>query len=140
MKLKVFKRENSRATAVGLRTLSVRRKAHNVTLSVLFCRQEGIRTDDTTFALLSFDTDSKNDWYIAIGNFTDGFRICSKNNKTNKAVCGKSYYFACGDTASVLLDAAKCKSYGMFLVSERAQEIDGVKWYKIITSKPVRTK
>lgn len=140
MKLKVFKRERTHAGVELLRTLSVRRKAHNVTLSTLFVKQEGIKSDDTTFAVLALDEDSKNDWYIAIGNFTDGFKVNEKNNKTANKSYGKSYYFSCGSTASVFLDAAKCKNYGMFLVSEKPQEIDGVKWWKIITSKPVRTK
>lgn len=140
MRLKVFKKERTYAGAGLLRTLSVRRKAHNVTLSSLFVKQVGIKSDDTTFAVLALDEDSKNDWYIAIGNFTDGFKVNKKTNKTSNKTYGVSYYFCCGDTANVFLDAAKCKNYGMFLVSEKPQEIDGVKWWKIITSKPVRTK
>jgi len=44
------------------------------------------------------------------------------------------------DTKFVTNRALLERLLGMACGEYRAQEIDGVKWYKIITSKPVRTK
>ena len=138
MKLKVYTAEDrSSHFSVGLRSISIRRKARQVTLSRRFVKDEAIDSDDSMFAILSFDEDSKADWYIAIGNYPNGFKVNSREDQNKK---GKTHYFSIGQVAGQILDTCKIKESAAFLVAENPIEADGVKWYKIITAKPVNSK
>lgn len=138
MKLKVFTIEDRvDRTATGLRSVSVRRKGRQVTLSRRFVSEENIKKDDTTFALLAFDEDSKQDWYLTIGNHRNGYKINSHGDKSGK---GFTLYFCVGKVAGELLDTCKIKESGTFLVAENPTEFLGETWYKIITTKPINLK
>lgn len=138
MKLTVYNKQNSRVETIGLRCVSVRRNGKCITLSRLLCRQENVRSDIPMYALVAFDEDSKNDWYLTFGGDEDGFKINEKNPKHTRR--GKTIYFCCGQMASKILDAAKCQSSATFLVSEKPQTVDGMVWYKILISKALRSK
>lgn len=138
MKLKVFTIEDrADRTEAGLRSVSVRRKGRQVTLSRRFVSDENVKKDDTTFALLAFDEDSKQDWYLTIGNHPNGYKV---NDRTDKSGKGLTHYFSVGKVAWKLLDTCKIKESGSFLVAEKPTVIDGVTWYKIITAKPITSK
>lgn len=138
MKLKVFTTADSRSNhrSQGLRSLTVSRKLHSVSFSTLLSRDLEIPKGATAY--LAMDEESKNDWYVAVGQFPDGYNLCIRKPKV--ATQTSQYYFRCGEVANKFIVANKAKDICCCLVSEQAQVIDGVKWYKIITSKPVRTK
>lgn len=138
MKLKVYTAiDRSNHCSVGLRFIGIRRKARRVTLSRLFVKDEGIELNDATYAILSFDEESKADWYIALGDYPQGFKV---NSSKDKSKYGTTHYFAIGQVAAQILDTCKIKESANFLVAEKPIESDGVKWYKIITAKPVSSK
>ena len=127
MKLKVFTIEDRvDRTATGLRSVSVRRKGRKVTLSRRFVSEENIKKDDT-----------KQDWYLTIGNHRNGYKINDHGDKSGK---GFTLYFCVGKVAGELLDTCKIKESGTFLVAENPTEFLGVTWYKIITAKPINSK
>ena len=108
MKLKVFTIEDRvDRTATGLRSVSVRRKGRQVTLSRRFVSEENIKKDDTTFALLAFDEDSKQDWYLTIGNHRNGYKINGHGDKSGK---GFTLYFCVVRSQGNSLTLAKSKS------------------------------
>lgn len=138
MKLRVFTTADSRSEnrAQGVRSVTVRRKTHSVSFSALLSRELGVQENDTAY--IAMDEESKNDWYFAIGNFADGYHLSIRKPKVETQ--SSLRYFCCGDVAVKFLEANKAKDICACLVAEQPQEIDGVKWYKIITSKPLRSK
>lgn len=139
MKLKVFTTADSRTSSrsLGVRAITVRRNTKTVSFSALLSR-EFLPESSKSTAYLAMDEDSKNDWYIAVQEQTDGYHICTRKPRTPTQ--SSLLYFCCGAVAMKFLEANKAKDYCSCLVSEKPVEIDGVKWYKIITSKPIRTK
>jgi len=140
MRLKVFTRKDNRAkgrSCATLRTIHVIGRNTSCLLSTYFSR-EIAKSEGNTNALLAFDTGSKNDWYVAFGKFNEGFNLLHKKGLTANQ-SGYSY-FCCGDVARKFLAANKAKNSCLCLVSEKTMEIDGIRWYKIVTSKPVRSK
>lgn len=138
MKLKVFTTADSRSNShpQGVRCITVRRKQHSVSFSAILSREIEVKEGDTAY--LAMDEESKNDWYFAIGQFPDGYRLCLRKPKVETQ--SSLRHFCCGNVATKFLEANKAKDICACLVSEQPQEIDGVKWYKIITSKPLRVK
>lgn len=138
MKLRVFTTADSRSgySQQGVRSVTVRRKQHSVSFSALLSRELNVQEGATAY--LAMDEESKNDWYFAVGNFPDGYRMCLRKPKVETQ--SSLRYFCCGDVSVKFLEANKAKDICACLVAEQPQEIDGVKWYKIITSKPLRTK
>lgn len=138
MKLRVFTTADSRSgnRAQGVRSITIRRKQHSASFSALLSRELVVNEGDTAY--LAMDEESKNDWYFAIGQFPDGYRLSIRKPKVETQ--SSLRYFCCGDVAVKFLEANKSKDICACLVAEKPQEIDGVKWYKIITSKPLRSK
>lgn len=138
MKLRVFTTADSRSGNYqqGVRSVTVRRKTHSVSFSALLSRELNVQEGDTAY--LALDEESKNDWYFAIGQFPDGYRISTRKPKVETQ--SSLRYFCCGNASVKFLEANKAKDICACLVAEQPQEIDGVKWYKIITSKPLRSK
>ncbi len=138
MKLKVFTTADSKSgnRNQGVRSITVRRKTHSVAFSALLSRELNIQEGDTAY--LAMDEDSKNGWYFAIGKFPDGYHLSVRKPKVVTQCVLR--YFCCGEVAVKFLEANKSKDICACLVAEQPQEIDGAKWYKIITSKPLRSK
>lgn len=130
MKLKVFTKEDGLTRNIGLRTVAISTKNCSCTLSVSL-------TDNSAknfgYALLALN-ESSNEWYIAFGNFDNGFKLREKKNLKGNS----QLYFHCGNVAKIFLEKNKIKTSCTCLVSENQIDIDGTKWYKIVNSKPIR--
>lgn len=81
MKLRVFTTADSRCGSrqQGIRSVTIRRKTHSVSLSALLSRELNVKEGDTAY--IAMDEESKNDWYFAIGQFDDGYHLSIRKPK-----------------------------------------------------------
>lgn len=140
MNFKVFTTLDSRGKRTysnTIRTITFNRRTHSANFSSAFSR-ELAGLDNKRNVYLALDEDTKKDWYVTFGDMSDGFRLSMKKRKTPTQ--SDLYYFCCGEVCIKFLTANGAKTTCSCLISEKAVEVNGVKWYKIVTSKPIRKK
>ncbi len=138
MKLEIFDKSNCRQTGsrAGYRSLNINRKNKAISFSQVAIRDLGLSTGSRVS--VARDCESRNDWYIRVdkGN-TDGMQIRAKKNS---GYCKKltTLYVGSSFISSRLLDSLGAKKGASLLIAAKTVDIDGVQWYQLITSKPLR--
>ncbi len=84
--------------------------------------------------LVAKDEKSKK-WYITFDSGLQGFKLHKLNNQGGHQhrLC-----FISRRPAHLLLDEVKATKAATFMLAKKPIEIDGHKWYRIITNDPVR--
>ena len=128
MKLIIYNKENSLSTSMrtGERTIGFNRKAGMIYLSRVLAAQIDLKEEDKI--ILANDEEDKKAWYFSKTTEESGFSL--KNNKGGIRLTNKLL-------ASKVLDSVKIDSNATFLVSKEATEVDGLVFYRIITSGPL---
>lgn len=138
MKLQVFDNVTSRKYGDGrptLRTISVYMSNGSITFSSQTAKELGIK--ENSKVLFAKDTDTRKDWYFAVsGTFDNGIKV---RPKKNGGICKDVVSMSCSCRVVVegILADHKATKNALFLVSAKGKEIDGVKWYQIVT-KPLK--
>ena len=132
MKLEIYSQPTQRRAHSGDPIINMTRSG-KLSPSKSLASALGIKNNSTM--LVAKDTDSKNDWYIAIGDENaEGFKMRLQKN-------GFVVGHGCREANGKILDSIKVKISASFIVAVgKPQEIDGTKWYRIITSNPTYTK
>lgn len=102
--------------------------------------QKDLNLEANTSLIIAKDSDSKCDWFVAFGVDNDNaYRLLVKNNGS-KECRQQSLYTTARQVVQGILKNLKGKQAASLLVGNTPVDIDGVKWYKLITAKPIRLK
>ena len=139
MRLKIFD-NNSRSAnhgcRVSMRSIGVSLKTGGISFSVML--QKGMGLTHGGRVLFAQDEDS-GDWFIAKTDAETGIMLRTKKNG-GWAKAFTSVYFCNRLISEKLLASCKAKASATFLIAEKPTKVDGQEWYKIVTSKPLRSK
>lgn len=138
MNLQIFDNYTSRKHSTGrpsIRSIAFYLSNGSVTFSSKTC--EELHITEETKVLFAKDTESRKDWYFAVSSeLENGIQI---RQKKNGGVCKNKPSLSCSCRVvveSILKDYKGTKN-GLFMVSAKGKEIDGLKWYQIINN-PLR--
>ena len=126
MKFNVYNSENSKSVFSGKSMIRISRKAGLFTFSKTAGERIGLVEGDRV--VIVQDTDSPDNFYVHKTADPSGFLLRFKT-----ANYGAS--FNCSKLANVILDSTPYKTVGYILGG--AQEIDGMAYHLILTSKPL---
>ena len=138
MELKIYRAQATGGAVANLHYVSVHRNGGRVYLSPRLCEELDVMTGHR---LLLAQDGERGGWYMAFGDsegFDGGVRL-RKNAKTpearerTRALTGGNR-----QAAGKILDEVDADRSAVFLVDLRPKEQDGMKWYQILTRRPVR--
>lgn len=128
MKLFIYNKENSIATTAkgGNRTVRINRSNGVIYLSRMLAKSLSFRGGEKM--IIANDEDNPKDWYLGKTNNENGFDL--RDDKGGVRFINKCL-------ALKILDSAKVEANSTFLVAKEPINIDGVLYYKIITSSSI---
>lgn len=126
MKLIIYNIENSKADRSGERLCRVNRKTGVITFSGEMVKCLELKTGDRI--IVANDQEDKKGWYICKTNSEAGFVVTGKD----KALLIRNSF-----VAGLLLSSVKIEKSASFLVAKEPVEIEGEKYYQLITTKPI---
>lgn len=140
MKLTTYDRKKPSVTAKPSETriLSANRKGGYFSINVRLIHD--FKMNGNERALIARDEDSRNDWYIIVGeDIGNGSKVrpigLTRNGKPN------SMRFQNKAAVEDLLDSVKASASASFIVATRPTRMpDGRDWYRLLTSIPKRKK
>lgn len=138
MKLKIFDKRTcgiSRTRAV-VRSMSMSRTNGAVSFSQTLKTELKLKAGMSV--QIAQDEDSKNDWYISFSDSQTGFTVKERKNTGYAKECSPTAYFINRAIANKMLDFIKAPKSATMLVGEKCISVDGMDWYKIVISKPLR--
>lgn len=140
MKLIIYDKDSCESSGrrVGVRSISITRVPGSFMFSQTAQRDLKIKEGQGVF--LAQDSESKNDWYMTISDDDNGFTVRKRKNGGFAKECAPTLYFCNRLIANKLLDTVKAAKAATLLISTKPTIIDGREWYKIIVSKPLRTR
>lgn len=133
MKLQIIKRAYGGGNFLKAqeRLVTVNRKGGYFSFNGKCMRDLGLSNE--TKILVAKDEDSRNDWYIAFGKeLPESMKLRAQGKPT--------YGYRAQYKLAVreILDSVKAEKSATFLLAAKPIEIDGIKWYRIMTSTPIR--
>lgn len=138
MKLQVFDKFTGKPQLgrPALRSISVYKSNGSISFSDIVVKDLGITLDHKV--LIAKDEDVKNQWYLAVSKeFENGINLrIKKNGGVFKDVI--TYACSCRYAVDNILEDCKVEKNALFLIGNKPKEIDGVKWFPII-SKPYKS-
>ena len=126
MKLIIYNIENSKADRTGERLCRVNRKTGVISFSGEMVKCLELKAGDRV--QLANDEENKKNWFICKTDSEAGFPITGKD---------KTLLIRNSFVAGLLLSSVKIEKSASFLIANDAEEIDGVKYYQLITTKPI---
>ncbi len=126
MKLIIYNIENSKANRTSERLCRVNRGTGVFTFSGELVKCLGLKTGDRV--IVANDQEDKKGWYICKTNSEGGFVVTGKD----KALLIRNSF-----VAGLLLSSVKIEKSASFLVAKEPVEIEGEKYYQLITTKPI---
>ena len=114
-----------------IRAIRISTDAHSAWFNACATRELELQTGQRV--LFAQDTDTKH-WYFTFGfDLTDGAKIraVSKHTKCMRCCCKQVAQMIC---AQVKSESITCG------IAKEPKVIDGLKWYRILTSTPIRVK
>lgn len=126
MKLIIYNIENSKADRTGERLCRVNRKAGVITFSGEMVKCLDLKAGDRV--IVAADQEDKKGWYISKTENEAGFIVTGKD---------KTLLFHNSFVAGLLLSSMKIEKSASFLVAKEPVEIEGEKYYQLITTKPI---
>ena len=137
MRLQIFNKESAGSGRLqsDVRSINVNRRNGGFVLSAALCSQLGVKKGD--HVMFAKDEESKDGWYMCVTASELGYGIYEKSTCKGRYIT-RSRYATCKLFAASILDAIKAKRAASLLVAAKPVEVDGVEWYQIITSKPLR--
>lgn len=126
MKLIIYNIENSKADRSGERLCRVNRKTGVITFSGEMVKCLKLKAGD--LIIVANDQEDKKGWYICKTESEGGFIVTGKD----KTLLIRNSY-----VAGLLLGSIKIERSASFLVAKEPVEIDGEKYYQLITTKPI---
>lgn len=139
MRLNIFDNPEKKTLPMRYRTIALHRASGRFTLSVKAVEEMGIKSGDTI--ALAKDEDSREDWYITFeteGLENNRVTVRPTGNKSRKQ--SNTAEFRNKAAAREILDALGIPTAATFIIATRGIEQDGRTWFRIITTKPTRTK
>lgn len=126
MKLIIYNIENSKATRSGERLCRVNRQTGVFTFSGEMAKCLELKAGD--HIIVANDQEDKKGWYI-----------CKTNNEGGFIVTGKEKMLLIRNSfvAGLLLNSLKIEKSASFLVAKEPIEIEGDKYYQLLTTKPI---
>lgn len=123
---------NTHGTRSSHRAINVNR-AGQIIISVIFAKEQKIREGMTVF--IAKDTETRNGgWFIRFEQGGDGMTI--HRQKANRGEA--PWRFACKAVALQLIEETGATRGCTLLVGRKAVNIEGRKWFPILTSCPLR--
>lgn len=138
MKLKIYDKKTCsfRGHNIGVRSMNISRT--NGTCMFSSTLQSELKIKVGQSVQIAQDEESKNDWYISFSESPTGFIIREKKNGGYAKNCMNTMYFINKAIANKMLDFIKASKSATMLIGEKPIKVDGMDWYKIVTSKPLR--
>ena len=118
--------------------MSLNRRNAKVVFSRLASQALGLTTQQSL--IFAKDEDTKNDWYLSILSSSEtAAGLAIRNHKGSGYHEGNTpHCITCRALVTELLDSLKAKKGASLLLAQTPKEIDGKKWYQIMTAKPLR--
>ena len=137
MKLSIFNKERNGSGRVtsNVRSVNVNRKNGGFVFSLALSESIGMKKGE--YVMFAKDEDSKSDWYMCVTQSDLGYAIFQKSGGKAE-IRTRSLYATSKFAAQGILDDVKAKRAASFLVAMKPVEMDGLKWYRIITDRPLR--
>lgn len=138
MKLTAYERKKPcvKAKASETRLLSANRKGGYFSINVRLMEDLGM--NGTERVLIAKDDESKNDWYISVGDIANGSKVRPMGSGKDKPI---SMRFQNKAAVEDILNSVKAEASASFIVATRATRMpDGSVWYRILTAIPKRKK
>lgn len=139
MKLTTYERKKPsvQAKASETRLLSANRKGGYFSINVRLMEDLGMK--GTERVLIAKDDESRNDWYITIGEDLDnGSKVRPMGHDKERPF---SMRFQNKAAVEDILDSVKADASASFIVATKATRMpDGSTWYRVLTAIPKRKK
>lgn len=126
MKLIIYNIENSKADRNGERLCRVNRKTGVISFSGELVKCLDLKAGDRI--IVAADQEDKKGWYISKTENEAGFIVTGKD---------KTLLIRNSFVAGLLLSSMKIEKSASFLVAKEPVEIEGEKYYQLITTKPI---
>lgn len=126
MKLIIYNIENSKADRNGERLCRVNRKTGVISFSGELVKCLDLKAGDRI--IVAADQEDKKGWYISKTENEAGFIVTGKD---------KTLLIRNSFVAGLLLSSMKIEKSASFLVAKESVEIEGEKYYQLITTKPI---
>lgn len=126
MKLIIYNIENSKADRIGERLCRVNRKTGVISFSGELVKCLDLKAGDRI--IVAADQEDKKGWYISKTDSETGFIVTGKD---------KTLLIRNSFVAGLLLSSMKIEKSASFLVAKEPVEIEGEKYYQLITTKPI---
>lgn len=140
MNLQIFDRSNAHVAANrnAFRAIGFSRRNAKMTFSQRAASE--LNVADYESLIIACDTDSKsNAWYLRMLKNDEGMPIKLKNG-TGYCRRTQQYTVTSRVVTTKLLDTLNAEQGATLLIAQNPVKIDGVEWYELITSKPIRKK
>lgn len=137
MELTIFDKNNSRRIYQNnVRTVNFNRQRCAISFSNVLREEHDYGKN--TVILGRDEQGNKVNWYVCFDAGERGYELKEWKNDKKGA---QGYYFICSHIVNnILNDSTKSEKSSTFLVSEKPVVMDGLKWFKIILSNPIRVK